>query len=64
MAYESLKEAVHQANLDLVEAGVVTVPGATFGQPGYLRLGFGVERATLEAGLDRIGSVIDRRGAN
>jgi len=66
-AFVSVPEGVDDAEslcLDLVEAGVVTVPGATFGQPGYLRLGFGVERATLEAGLDRIGSVIDRRGAN
>jgi aspartate/methionine/tyrosine aminotransferase len=48
--------------LRLVEEGVVVVPGETFGRPGYVRVGFGVETATLRAGLDRIGAVVEANG--
>jgi len=44
--------------LRLVEEGVVVVPGETFDRPEYVRVGFGVETATLREGLERIGAVI------
>jgi len=48
--------------LRLVEAGVVVVPGETFDRPGYVRVGFGAETATLRAGLERMAAVIDESG--
>ncbi|WP_436910271.1 aminotransferase class I/II-fold pyridoxal phosphate-dependent enzyme [Halosimplex marinum] len=44
----------------LVDEGVVVVPGETFDRPGYVRVGFGAERATLREGLDRMATVIGR----
>jgi aspartate/methionine/tyrosine aminotransferase len=41
----------------LVDEGVVVVPGETFDRPGYVRVGFGAERATLREGLDRMTTV-------
>lgn len=38
----------------LVDAGVATVPGDAFGDPGHLRLSFGVETEVLEEGLRRL----------
>jgi aspartate/methionine/tyrosine aminotransferase len=38
--------------------GVLLVPGEHFDLPGYLRLGFGGERDYLEAGLERISSLV------
>ncbi|WP_135362946.1 aminotransferase class I/II-fold pyridoxal phosphate-dependent enzyme [Halosimplex halophilum] len=46
----------------LVDEGVVVVPGETFDRPGYVRVGFGAERATLREGLDRMATVIERGG--
>ncbi|WP_436929596.1 aminotransferase class I/II-fold pyridoxal phosphate-dependent enzyme [Halosimplex halobium] len=46
----------------LVDEGVVVVPGETFDRPGYVRVGFGAERATLHEGLDRMATVIGRGG--
>ena len=45
----------------LVEEGVVVAPGETFGRPGYVRIGFGAGRSTLEDGLARMGDLIDAR---
>ncbi|WP_123537578.1 aminotransferase class I/II-fold pyridoxal phosphate-dependent enzyme [Halosimplex salinum] len=45
----------------LVDEGVVVAPGETFGRPGYVRVGFGAERTTLEDGIERMGAVIDER---
>ncbi|WP_415382036.1 aminotransferase class I/II-fold pyridoxal phosphate-dependent enzyme [Halosimplex sp. TS25] len=48
----------------LVEEGVVVAPGETFDRPGYVRVGFGADRATVADGLERMGRVIeDRRSA-
>ncbi len=44
-------EAVAQRAM---EEEVLVVPGAHFHREGHLRLGFGMERATLEAGLRRL----------
>ena len=45
-----------------VEKSVLLVPGEQFGRPGYLRFGYGIERAELEAALERAGRLIDRLG--
>jgi len=45
----------------LVEEGVVVAPGETFGRPGYVRIGFGAGRSTLEDGLARMSDLIDAR---
>ncbi|MFB6087394.1 MAG: aminotransferase class I/II-fold pyridoxal phosphate-dependent enzyme [Haloarculaceae archaeon] len=42
----------------VAETGVLLVPGDSFGHPGYVRIGFGVETAELREGLDRIGSFL------
>jgi len=52
-------ESGEEFALRLVEEGVVVVPGETFGRPEYVRVGFGVETATLRAGLDRIATVVE-----
>jgi aspartate/methionine/tyrosine aminotransferase len=44
------------------EASVVLAPGEFFGYDDYFRLGFGLPTDELEAGLDRVGEVIERRG--
>ena len=36
------------------EKGVLIVPGDFFGMDGYLRLGYGVETAYMQAGLERV----------
>ena len=41
------------------EAGVLVVPGDHFGMDGYLRIGFGSDRARLSEALIRIGRVLD-----
>lgn len=43
------------------EAGVLLVPGSHFAHEGYLRIGFGMELATLQEGLRRLEEVL--RGA-
>jgi aspartate/methionine/tyrosine aminotransferase len=40
------------------EQSVLVVPGAHFGMEGYLRIGFGNDRPTLEEGLSRMAAVI------
>lgn len=41
-------------------AGVLLVPGDHFGLPGYLRLGFGNERAELEHALAALGPALEK----
>ena len=43
------------------DASVVLAPGDCFGYDDYFRLGFGLEREELEAGLDRVSRVINDR---
>ncbi|MEX2273742.1 MAG: aminotransferase class I/II-fold pyridoxal phosphate-dependent enzyme [Vicinamibacterales bacterium] len=42
------------------EDSVLVVPGAHFGMEGYLRIGFGNDRPTLEEGLGRISRFISK----
>lgn len=41
------------------EAGVALVPGSAFGAPGYLRLSFATDMATLQEALRRIKTVLN-----
>ena len=40
--------------LELLDAGVATVPGSAFGMPGYLRLSFATDEASLVEGCTRL----------
>ena len=40
------------------EHGTLLVPGSCFGRPGHVRLGFGRETASLEAGLARLSALL------
>ena len=40
------------------EASTLVVPGDAYGLDGYLRVGIGAPRATLEAGLERLGAML------
>lgn len=42
-------------------ASTLVAPGAAFGLDGYLRIGFGLPQDYLDAGLRRIGAVLDER---
>jgi aspartate/methionine/tyrosine aminotransferase len=42
------------------EAGVVLAPGDCFGQPEYVRIGFGLETDRLEEGLARVDAFLER----
>lgn len=44
------------------EDGVLVVPGDQFGMDGYLRVGFGIERAPLEEALDLVAARLDALG--
>jgi aspartate/methionine/tyrosine aminotransferase len=41
---------------------VLVVPGAHFELGPYLRIGFGIERAELEGGLERVGELLSEAG--
>ena len=43
------------------EASVVLAPGDLFGFPGFFRIGFGLQTDELEAGLERVHRVVERR---
>lgn len=40
--------------LDLLEAGIATVPGSAFGMPGHLRLSFATDESVLIPGCERL----------
>ncbi len=42
----------------LLRHRVLAVPGRGFGRPGYMRLGFAVDRATIERGLPGLQAAI------
>ncbi len=44
------------------EKGVGVVPGTMFGQPGGIRISFGIATETLREGLGRLGIALDRPG--
>jgi aspartate aminotransferase len=39
---------------------VATVPGSAFGAPGYLRLSFALDEATIRKGVARIGDALQK----
>jgi aspartate/methionine/tyrosine aminotransferase len=43
----------------MAEAGVLLVPGACFGHPAHVRLGFGGPSAALVEGLDQLSSALE-----
>jgi aspartate aminotransferase len=48
----------------LLEAKVVCVPGEAFGAPGFMRLSFAVDEATIREGLRRIRAGLESLGAD
>jgi aspartate/methionine/tyrosine aminotransferase len=44
------------------EESVVLAPGEAFGHPGWFRIGYGLPREELQAGLERLGAFLDRHG--
>ncbi|PSQ41512.1 aminotransferase [Halobacteriales archaeon QS_9_68_42] len=42
------------------EESVVLAPGEAFDRPGWFRIGYGLPREELEAGLERVGAFLDR----
>jgi aspartate/methionine/tyrosine aminotransferase len=46
----------------LLSSGVITVPGASFGAPGHLRLSFAIEDGQLRRGLSIIAETLDKWG--
>jgi len=61
-----LKYAMNVNSTELVHAirrekSVLLVPGDVYGLDGYLRVGIGTEKATLEAGLARVGEFLRER---
>ncbi|HEX9877077.1 MAG TPA: pyridoxal phosphate-dependent aminotransferase [Gammaproteobacteria bacterium] len=48
----------------LNEAGIALVPGTAFEAPGYLRLSFACDQATLSEALDRMQACIERASRN
>lgn len=45
----------------LLNAGVVTVPGSSFGTPGHLRLSFAIEDEQLRRGLTAMATILNGR---
>jgi aspartate aminotransferase len=54
----SVEDDVALAEHLLNEGGVAIVPGSAFGAPGYARLSFATNNATLEDALSRMGRVL------
>lgn len=50
-----------QVAMDLLKAGVATVPGSAFGVPGHLRLSFATDLNTLVTGCQRLVSALGDR---
>ncbi|WP_346172867.1 pyridoxal phosphate-dependent aminotransferase [Streptomyces cuspidosporus] len=44
----------------LLDSGVITVPGASFGAPGHLRLSFAIAEEHLRRGLSAMAGLLDR----
>ncbi len=58
-----------QNDLDLAkyileEGHVATIPGSAFGAPGYLRLSFALDEASIRKGIERIGTALDKLSDN
>jgi len=56
--YDLPIESLDLAERLRVEQDVLIVPGAHFGMGPYVRIGFGIDRATLEGALDRVGALV------
>lgn len=55
---EGIEDDVQLSQLLLEKAEVAVVPGSAFGSPGYLRLSYAIDMASLERALSRISDVI------
>ena len=44
----------------VAEESIVLAPGEAFDHPGWFRLGYGLPREELEAGLERVGAFLER----
>jgi aspartate aminotransferase len=53
-----MKNDVQFAEHLIESAGVALVPGSAFGAPGYLRLSFATDMATLQAAMERLGAAV------
>ncbi len=58
-AYDLAIESMELAERLRVEKDVLIVPGAHFDLGRYVRIGFGIERAELEAALDRVAELVE-----
>ncbi|MGW4123021.1 pyridoxal phosphate-dependent aminotransferase [Nocardia sp. NPDC004711] len=47
----------------LINSGVITVPGSSFGCPGHLRLSFAIGDKQLRRGLETMAEVLNKRGS-
>lgn len=54
-----LDDDVALAELLLVEGLVATVPGSAFGMPGYIRMSYALDEATLTKALDSIATLMN-----
>ncbi len=57
---DGIKTDLEFADYLLKEAQVATVPGSAFGTPGYLRLSFATDMASLQTAVARIQTAISR----
>lgn len=55
-----IEDDVDLAKYILEEGHVATVPGSAFGAPGYLRLSFALDEATIRKGVARIGDALQK----
>jgi aspartate/methionine/tyrosine aminotransferase len=58
LAYDAPIGSTALAERLRTEASTLVVPGDAYGLDGYLRVGIGAPRATLEAGLERLGTML------
>jgi aspartate aminotransferase len=59
-AHAGIADDVELAEWILNDAGVALVPGSAFGAPGYLRLSFATDMASLDSALDRIEGLLGK----
>ncbi|MBF12878.1 MAG: aspartate aminotransferase [Legionellales bacterium] len=55
----SIESDIALCELLLEHAGVATVPGSAFGQPGHIRLSFANSKSTLREGIEKIKQVFE-----
>jgi hypothetical protein len=60
LAYDAPIGSTALAERLRAETSTLVVPGDAYGLDGHLRVGIGAPRTTLEAGLERLGTVLAR----